>query len=115
METKFTKGEWQRDEFGNINKPGKTRDRILVNGVSLFMSGLESDREEAKANSDLFFAAPDLYTACVEQQKVINGLQSLLSFYRIGMRHKVKDLVAAGRANVVEKMTISALAKARGE
>ncbi len=60
MEAKFTRGPWTMNDFGEIYGPDGRQ--ILVSGVAL-PCGDHSKAQEARANGQLFFAAPGMLAA----------------------------------------------------
>lgn len=54
-----TPGPWTMDRYGSIKVGPHGQNTLLVDGVAL-PSGNHHDIEEAKANTRLLFAAPDL-------------------------------------------------------
>lgn len=72
--TKHTPGRWRKDKWGNILT--RKGEQLLITGVAL-PCGVHSRIEEAKANNQLLFAAPDLLKAA---QKVLDGLNARIDF-----------------------------------
>ena len=95
-ETKFTKGEWEINQYGTITCNGET---VKVPGVSLPCF----DDEESIANSKLVAAAPEMY-AMLERTASIIKMAEETDYQCYGAEMR-EDVAAINEL----------LAKARGE
>lgn len=71
-QTKFTKGPWKIDKYGNVKTPDG--ESLLVNGVAL-PAGNHTRQAEAEANAQLIAAAPALYEACQQAESALGRLK----------------------------------------
>lgn len=71
MNTKFTKGPWQRDKYGSVK--GVNGESVMLHGFSLCCGYTPKD-DPSYANTDVALAAPELYEALEEAADCINDL-----------------------------------------
>lgn len=60
MNTKFTKGPWQRDKYGSVKDANG--ESVMLHGFSLCCGYTPKD-DPSHANTDVALAAPELYEA----------------------------------------------------
>lgn len=68
-----TPGPWTKGEFGDIIVPGG--EKLLIVGVAL-PCGHHPDKDQAEANRDLLWAAPDLLAACKALEVLVREYRS---------------------------------------
>jgi hypothetical protein len=109
--TQFTKGPW-------VKEVSKSRIDILTNGgwdkgqpwiASVFVNHVDVSQEAGEANAHLIAAAPDMYEALEQAQKV------LAMFIEPNAIQQTTVINAYAKAIEAEYKARKALAKARGE
>lgn len=69
--SKHTPGPWRLDEYGHVVY-GQKSENLLLSGVSL-PCGNHPLAQEAKANTRLLVAAPELLAACIKASQWIEA------------------------------------------